>query len=364
VGIVKAKTKLMKRIVTADMIVDDIEDNKKHVVKFFAQQLYLMADLCLDRNYVSIRHIERMCPFELLITLLVHDKSPSIVKAPVCKMLRCVYVDRAPQVELVFPQLIRFGENAVRTDEPPDTDNRKFAMAQQILCEYFNGGLNLDQCDELSVEMVNLLLSLVSFGFYTTQMLLEDIVTPLTSQLNSHREVDTPENLTDTDASSVSNDSQTKGAYTASLTGEAKVLPESQESLDSFSERAIGRASSRRVLDTTAASDSQLRWQERVFTITESFYYNMAMLFLIVVSVAIVICTLVPWDEPVEVELALLMVDRVVTALFILDLTIRIYCNFIVNNEFASFFTELYKLIDVVVVSMTFFRLPVVLSCC
>lgn len=363
-GILKAKTKLMKRMYTAvDGNSSDV-DYKKHVIKYFASQLYLMADLCLDRNYVSIRHIERVCPYELLITLLMHEKSPGIIKAPICKMLRCVFVDRAPHVEIVFPRLIRFGENA-GADESVTSKVFKFGMVQQIISEYMNGELNLDQCDELAVEMMDLLLSLVSFGFYSTQTLLEDIVTPLTGQLSSHRDVDAHDLRED---SNVSDHSVVSSPYT--LTKNAKILPESAK-VKSFAEtnessrivsrtisslhasfrgKLLDRASSRTLLEASVAEEKHISWQERVLSFTETFYYNIWMLFLITISVAIVVCTLVPWDEALEVELSLLVVDRVVTALFILDLTTRVYCNFIVNNEFASFFTELYKLIDVVVV--------------
>jgi hypothetical protein len=61
-------------------------------------QLYLAADLCLDRNYVAIGLLEEMYSIETLFALFRSSATPPRWKAAICKLIRTLYVDREPQV--------------------------------------------------------------------------------------------------------------------------------------------------------------------------------------------------------------------------------------------------------------------------
>lgn len=84
-----------------------IAERRTQVVDYLVAQLYLAADLCLDRNYVAIGLLEEAYSIELLYTMLKTPKLPNKIKAPVCKLIRTLYLDREPQIASKFPRLVR-----------------------------------------------------------------------------------------------------------------------------------------------------------------------------------------------------------------------------------------------------------------
>ena len=75
--------------------------------EYLLSQLHLVADLCLDRNYVAIRIMEKCYPYDMLISILHMDDVAPHFKAHICRILRCLWIDREPQIAAVFPRLIR-----------------------------------------------------------------------------------------------------------------------------------------------------------------------------------------------------------------------------------------------------------------
>ena len=167
---------------------------KLQVVDYFCAQLCLMADLCLDRNYVAMKLVEAAFPYDMLIGMLKIPNSSQRCKAPVCRLLRCLYVDREPQSEAKFPRLIRTSVSLSGGDENAFQDHHegspyKFSILQQIISDYIHNELDATNCDELSAEMLDLLLSLIKFGYYNSLAHLQDVIVPLTKALGDHRSV-------------------------------------------------------------------------------------------------------------------------------------------------------------------------------
>lgn len=54
-----------------------------------------------------------------------------------------------------------------------------FGLLQLLISEYLHHQLDITKCDELSAEMLDLLLSLMKFGFYNTAEQIQDVVDPL-----------------------------------------------------------------------------------------------------------------------------------------------------------------------------------------
>ena len=85
----------------------DITSMKENIERYFITQLYLIADLCLDRNYVAIGILENKYKYELLISILKQSDIPEECKAPISRILQCLYIDREPQVNAKYPRYIR-----------------------------------------------------------------------------------------------------------------------------------------------------------------------------------------------------------------------------------------------------------------
>lgn len=183
---------------------------RAQVAEYFATQLYLVADLCLDRNYVSIALLENMYEYDVLVAMLKTPILPNGIKAAVSRIVRCLYVDREPQVAAKFPRFIRTsvalglldsqyslldnGNNSGAMDDigvdslssHSASQQYKFALLQKLISDYLACHLDLRRCDDMSIEILQLLKALVNFGFYTTIPQILDILKPLLEILDNH----------------------------------------------------------------------------------------------------------------------------------------------------------------------------------
>jgi hypothetical protein len=387
---------------------------KIQVLDYFCAQLYLLADLCLDRNYIAMNLVERQFPYEMLITMMKHPTAQNRVKAPVCRLLRCLYVDRDPQVEEKFPRLIR---TSVSLEGGDDADDFKmdrngtpyaFALLQQIIVEYINGSMDVTKCDELSSEMIDLLLALMRFGFYSNVHELQDIISTLGKTLEDHKN-SSKKQLTDGSGSfseseggrtintMESSDNQStwsapgkgmwdrlKRMYSSwrdEKTGINRVTPEDQSNA-AARDRMFGSSiapaphaspEDRKLTsnsNSTSGSDSQRRrttlkattsfmtkeaasrrllaksWQGKTLMFMESYIYILFVLIAVLTSTSIAIISWIKKDLDV-----LTGIDVAISAIFFTELTCRMYCNYFVHKEISSFLTNPYKLLDVLVVS-------------
>lgn len=73
-------------------------ERKIQIAEYFIAQMYLAADLCLDRNYVAIGMLEASFPIDSLFSILRSSNIPGKFKAAVCRLIRTLYLDREPQV--------------------------------------------------------------------------------------------------------------------------------------------------------------------------------------------------------------------------------------------------------------------------
>ena len=162
------------------------DEFRVQVAEYMLAELQLVADLCLDRNYVSINVLEDCFPYDMLLTILLNESVAPHFKAAICRILRCLWIDREPQIAAVFPRLIRSSKTSDSTSGIENSDFHKFhkgspfsfCLLQQLLSEYFRLRFDRNECDELSVEMAQVLYMLIDFGFYSKTEQLEDIILP------------------------------------------------------------------------------------------------------------------------------------------------------------------------------------------
>lgn len=87
-----------------------------------------------------------------------------------------------------FPRLVRTSVSLGGGDENElNPQPFKFAVMQHIISDFVRTELDISSCDELSNEMMNLLASLMTFGFYSTTEQLADVINPLLQALENHR---------------------------------------------------------------------------------------------------------------------------------------------------------------------------------
>jgi hypothetical protein len=382
--------------------VKSIAEHKLQVGEYFCAQLYLMADLCLDRNYLAMRHVESQFSLELLLTLLKNPASTPKIKAPVCKLIRCLFVDREPQIEIRFPRLIRTllssstsgadsrgGSTTAGTGEVSSAREVQFLLLQELISEYLHTDLDIHRCDELSSEMLDLLLSLMRFGFFSQETQLLDIVVPLSRLLDKHRSPPPPTSGSASVAESISGEEERVESIPeasspppwgllqriwlwrphSETNPRHAIQPFPSHSAEASTEHDTRRPERVAPLPGTPhspsypltedpqrsssplLSSSQHRlWCRSLLEGVESTSYTLFVLFLVFFSTSVAILNAAGGRVADRDYSILMAVDLAVSLVFITELTLRLYSNYVVHEEVLSFLTNRYKLLDVVVV--------------
>lgn len=115
-----------------------VHERKLQVFEYLVAQFYLTADLCLDRNYVAIGLLEETYPIDLLYTILKAPSLPNRLKAPVCKLIRTLYLDREPQIASKYPRLVRTSISLTGGVEGSFSDHHSGQLPPSSLKPIFN----------------------------------------------------------------------------------------------------------------------------------------------------------------------------------------------------------------------------------
>ena len=73
--------------------------------QYFVHELYLCAEMCMDRNYIGMDKLQPLFPYYILVALLKHKVNDDL-KARLSSF-GYLYVDRDPQAGVFLPRLTR-----------------------------------------------------------------------------------------------------------------------------------------------------------------------------------------------------------------------------------------------------------------
>lgn len=164
--------------------------NRKRVARFFIAQLYLLGELCLDRNYLAIELVQRAMPFTACLSLVINKKLPNNLKAAVVRIISTVYVDRDPSSRSRVPHLchnwseIAENKNSARP-EIPEQQRISFLLLQDVIDQYLVRMAKGNSWDAFKQRMMELLLKLVQFGYYSSTEEMQRLVRPLVKDLSN-----------------------------------------------------------------------------------------------------------------------------------------------------------------------------------
>jgi hypothetical protein len=158
------------------------EEQKAAVANYFIAEIFLSAEMCLDRNYIAMHKLDELFPYEVLVTILKIDVSPTL-KAAAVRLLMCLHVDRDPQAKSKIPCLTRTWSDIKKNEEPQlpyvDVSRRyTFGLIQELISEHIKDMAG-SQWDDLSRHMLKMLRTLIEFNFYGTTERMKDVIIPL-----------------------------------------------------------------------------------------------------------------------------------------------------------------------------------------
>lgn len=162
-------------------------EQKLAVANYLVAEMFLGAEMCMDRNYIAMHKLDALFSYEVLVTILKMDLTNDIKSAAV-RLLMCQHIDRDPQATTTIPMLTRAWTDIEKHDEPqlPNVDAGRrfnFGLVQQLISEHLRS-MSGARWDELSRHMVKLLRALVEFNFYGTNERMKDVIEPLVAALD------------------------------------------------------------------------------------------------------------------------------------------------------------------------------------
>ena len=293
---------------------------KKAVADYFISQMFLGAEMCLDRNYVAMHRLDEMYSYEYLVTIL-RSKVSDQLKSAAIRLVMCLYVDRDPQAETSIPVLTRTYSDVSRPEvllpyvDPPR--RYQFALLQQILSDHVKD-IAGKRWTTYSGHALRLLEMMMKFNFYGTNEKLNAIIQPLI-KLMDRRSVGS---LTVTREEGVKMDDSTGNSTTNENSAKEEDEP-------------VGI----------------VPWQVKTLIFMESIQTMLAVLALVLAAVAVTIYQTIT-GEPDSPGSPLFVWGIIVLIIFIFEVSIRGYCHTWVRGSFWTFLTNKFNQIDIVVISI------------
>ena len=376
------------------------------ISEYFVAQLFLAADLCLDRNYVSMGLLESSFPYVLLLSMLKMPTTSPLIKAPVCRLIRCLYVDREPQMVIKYPRLVKTtqpssgsqgdsdsdsdsdsGNNSGRKDDTPKS-SYTFGVLQIIISEFLHHGLDATQCNELSSEMMDTLLCLIQFGFYDSPEQLQDIISPLVQALDDHylnrsrdignlgmkkkssmillqeKVVEKKTTLFDSKKSIAPKEEDGSGAvdsrsssrvhvnfrHTRRTLNEAMYMSLSNQAR-SKDKDALSDASRKNILSATSMDTkvdvNKVPVELKILRVLESLPGLVLILTIVIIGTIFATVQILSGQEHNQ---STYIFELSLSTLFFVELTVRSYCYFVVHKELKSFVSEPLNILDILLV--------------
>lgn len=173
-------------------------ERKQVMIGYIVAQLDLVSELCLDRNYMAIAHMEKLFPYECLLSILsgsgltssalTNERIPELIGAA-SRLIKSLYVDRESESTCRMPCMTILA-SSLDDGQPQlacveEAHKHRFSLLQHILSEHVkNMPTNGGAWSTSSLHMACLMKKLVQLQFYGSEEKLRDVIVPLMTVLN------------------------------------------------------------------------------------------------------------------------------------------------------------------------------------
>ena len=317
----------------------DLEKKRIAVANYFIHEMYLGAEMCMDRNYVAMHKLDPLFGFEPLVAIMKANVNNKL-KAAACRLLFCLHVDRDPQAGTKIPCLTRTWHE-IEINEIPQLpfvgDERQYvySLIQQLCSEHIQL-MSGSKWDELAQSVLQMVLGLIKFNFYGTVDKMTDVIGPIISAVDRRKVL-------------YSDPKKEKGPESSSSSSSSSEKATKENPDDDFIEMD---SEEKKAADAIANS-----WQKAQYNFLEGLPAMCAILVLVLVAVGVTIYQVVSGlDETSE----FFYFGLVVLAIFLYDFFMRFYCYYHINGVITPFLKDPFNIIDqiVILIDVVFLVLP------
>ena len=322
---------------TKDAKANKVVQRKQAVANYFINEMFLGAEMCMDRNYVAMHKLDPYFTFGALVTILKMDVIED-VKAGAVRLLLCLHVDRDPQAETKIPCLTRIWSTIQKHDVPqlPNVEpsrRNSYVLIQQLIAEHLDSMVG-KKWQRYSKYMLQMLLALIKFNFYGSLERMKQVIKPIIDAI---------------DRRSLQEQPLMKRAETRIHRSDLSTSP-SNANLDNEDSHTGEEKLEREEIAP---------WQKPVLDFFESLPVMCFILTLVLAAVSSTIYQVVAAvDDPMGSPLYIW--GLVVTIVFIIDYSTRFYCSVWLYGQPMKFVTNAFNVIDalVILLDIVFLALP------
>lgn len=347
-----------------------VNEFKTKVASYLISQMYLAAEMCMDRNYVAIAKWDEFLTFDIC-TAILKLTIPDQVKAAAVRFLACSHVDRDPQTLATVPCFTRvwsdFSGAAFVSKVPCVEESRifTFGILQQFIADHLEE-IQGKQWNDLSFHTVYLLLKLVSFQFYGTEERLLATIQPLVKVIDRRNvvrseSIDIESVVSELDELAKTPVKKKISRRTIISSQSFKATPQKIASMTATSDEedeldkgveltgVTGRSFSFISENSSVKSEfgKGISWQKITLDILLSLPVMCGIMVLVLIGIVIAVYELL-----VAINFYILIANYVITAIFGIELTIRMYCYFHVHGTLFSFLRDFLNDVDILVVAV------------
>ena len=329
-------------------------ENMAAVADYFISELSLAAEMCLGRNYIAMKRVEEVFPFEVLVTILKLNVRDDL-KAAVVKLILHLYVDRDPQVVSSVPCLTRTFNEIKKNTVPrlPSTDEShrfRFALLQQMISEHI-AQMQGRPWEPFSLSIMQMMHKLALYNFYGSPEKLADVISPLILALDRRQTAFVPASENTFAMLFKGNGGpKTINRMDSSVSVGGSMTVKSQKSFGSapiLPESSVQETMPHELDEGTLMVDPDAEpWQKTTLDFLESLGVLIFIITLVVVAISVTIYQTVHNDKSPWYS----FFDYVVIGIFFSELTLRYYCIVMVHLSYTKFFGTVLNWIDLIVV--------------
>lgn len=174
------------------------DDGEKY--DYFLSMVYLLADLCLGRNYIAMDFLQTVFTYDICFQVIVDELTDYELKSAFARTINTLWLNRTPYQPLNVPQYLILWDEITPSKcsqiESTDSDASMFDDLKDYLKKYY-AKLAKEGCNKIyevernkfTVILVELTYYIVNFGFYKDVEQLKELLKPLLILLNGMKDV-------------------------------------------------------------------------------------------------------------------------------------------------------------------------------
>lgn len=184
-------TEVEKFIPLVDLRSESLSRDDGKFYEFYCSLIFLFADLCQDRNYLTIRTVRSYFPPDFCIKIICSDDYNYSLRSAFCKLILNLWIDTSPFIQQEIPSLLK------KWNQVQDKPQLRVSVANSDLLRQYDDlvnfifsflknadvSVNFEEKGQFLIQLINVVIVMLNIGFLTDKQKFKDLFEHLYSLL-------------------------------------------------------------------------------------------------------------------------------------------------------------------------------------